>query len=277
VPFGVVLLALLFAAAKPNVVVRQPVRPVAPAPVASVRILDGTLQRGNGKSWKSADREFRIAPGEVLRTSADGAALLTFPWMQIVVADDTVVGLTPSQVLSATLERGRIQEQATAGDILKVVTAEAEVRGRGDVVVIRSDSPAQTRVSALRGWFRVQSRHGSLSLDGGQAAVVSADRGAELVELPTPPTGLSPGSDPLYVVQGRSAPLAWKGSARRYRVQVLSLDGTEIVLSREVEGTSLEVPGRGLGTYRWQASAIDDRGVEGAPSATPGLICVVEK
>jgi hypothetical protein len=57
---------------------------------------------------------------------------------------------------------------------------------------------------------------------------------------------------------------------------VLSLDGTEVVLSREVEGASLEVPGRGLGTYRWQASAIDDRGVEGAPSA-PGLICVVEK
>jgi hypothetical protein len=274
VPFGAALLALLFA--KPDVVVRRPARPLPPAPVASVRILDGTLQRGDGRSWKSADREFRIAPGESLRTSGDGAALLTFPWMQIVVADDTVVGLTPSSVLSATLDRGRIQEQSAAGDILKVVTPEAEVRGRGDVVVIRSDSPAQTRVSALRGWFRVKSRHGSLSLDGGQAAVVSADGEAVLVEQPTPPTGLSPGSDPLYVVQGRIAPLAWKGSARRYRVQVLSLDGSEIVLSREVEGTSLDVPGRGLGTYRWQASAIDDRGVEGAPSA-PGLICVVEK
>jgi hypothetical protein len=274
VPFGAVVLALLFA--KPDVVVRRPARPLPPAPVASVRILDGTLQRGDGRSWKSADREFRIAPGESLRTSGDGAALLTFPWMRIVVADDTVVGLTPSTVLSATLDRGRIQEQSTAGDILKVITPEAEVRGRGDVVVIRSDIPAQTRVSALSGWFRIKSRHGSLSLEGGQAAMVSADGGAVLVEQPPPPTGLSPGSDPLYVVQGRIAPLAWKGSARRYRVQVLSLDGTEIVLSREVEGTSMEVPGRGLGTYRWQASAIDDRGVEGAPSV-PGLICVVEK
>ena len=274
-PFGAALLALLLA--KPDVVVRRPLKPLRPAPVASVRILDGTLQRGDGQSWKSADREFRIAPGESLRTSGEGAALLMFPWMHIVVADDTVVGLTPSTVLSVSLGRGRIQEQSTAGDILKVITAEAEVRGRGDVVVIRSDSPAQTRVSALRGWFRVKSRHGSLSLDGGQAAVVSADGGPELVELPAPPTGLRPGSDPVYVVQGRSVPLAWKGSARRYRVQVLSLDGTEVVLSREVEGTSLEVPGRGLGTYRWQASAIDDRGVEGAPSATPGLICVVEK
>jgi hypothetical protein len=275
VPFGAVLLALLFAA-KPDVVVRRPLRPLPPAPVASVRILDGTLQRGDGKSWKSADREFRIAPGEGLRTSSDGAALLTFPWMHIIVADDTVVRLTPSSVLSATLERGRIQEQATAGDILKVITAEAEVRGRGDVVIIRSDSPAQTRVSALRGWFRVNSARGSLSLDGGQAAVITAEGAPEMVELPPAPTGLVPGTDPVYVPQGRSARLSWNGSAPRYRVQVLSLDGGEVVLSREVEGTSVEVPGRWLGTFRWRVSAVDTRGVEGAPSA-PGLICVVEK
>jgi hypothetical protein len=275
VPLGAALLVLLFAK-PPDVVVRKPARPLPPAPVASVRILDGTLQRGDGKSWKSADREFRIAPGESLRTSSDGAALLTFPWMHIVVADDTVVGLTPSAVLSATLERGRIQEQATAGDILKVVTAEAEVRGRGDVVVIRSVSPAQTRVSALRGWFRIKTAHGSLSLDGGQAAVIGADGPPELVELPPAPTGLSPGTDPVYVPQGHSARLSWNGSARRYRVQVLSLDGDEVLLSREVEDTSIEVPGRWLGTFRWRVSAVGDRGVEGAPS-TPGLICVVEK
>jgi hypothetical protein len=275
VPFGPVLLALLFAA-KPAVVVRRPARPLPPAPVASVRILDGTLQRGDGKSWKSAERDFRIAPGEVLRTSGDGAALLTFPWMHIVVADDTVVGLTPSSVLSATLERGRIQEQATAGDILKVVTAEAEVRGRGDVVVIRSASSAETLVSALRGWFRIKSPRGMLSLDGGQAAVITADGPPEMVELPAAPTGLNPGTDPVYVPQGQSARLAWNGSAPRYRVQVLSLDGDEVVLSREVSGSSVEVPGRGLGTFRWRVSALDARGLEGAPSA-PGLICVVEK
>ena len=273
-PLGAVLLALLFA--KPDVVVRRPPRPLPPAPVALVRILDGTLQRGDGKSWRSADREFRIAPGESLRTSGGGAALLTFPWMHIVVADDTVVGLTPSSVLSATLERGRIQEQATAGDILKVITGEAEVRGRGDVVVIRSVSPAQTLVSALRGWFRIKSAHGSLSLEGGQAALITTDGAPEMVELPPAPTGLSPGTDPVYVPQGGRARLSWNGAAPRYRVQVLSLDGDEVLLSREVEGTSIEVPGRWLGTFRWRVSAVGDHGVEGAPSA-PGLICVVEK
>jgi len=276
VPLGAVFFALLFATKPPDVVVRRPPKPIPPAPVASVRILDGTVERGRGTSWKSADREFRIAAGEILRTSRDGAALLTFPWMHIVVADDTVVGLTPSTVLSATLERGRIQEQATAGDILKVVTAEAEVRGRGDVVVIRSESPALTRVSALRGWFRVKSPGGMLSLDGGQAAVIAPGGAPELVEMPAPPTGLNPGSDPAYVLQGQGARLAWTGSAPRYRVQVVSLEGDEFVLSREVAGSSAEVPGRWLGTFRWRVSALDERGVEGAPSA-PGLICVVEK
>ena len=273
---GVVLLALLAAANKPNVVVRKPMPPPAPAPVASVRILDGTLQRGRGTSWRGADRDFRISPGESLRTSADGAALLTFPWMQILVGGDAVVGLTPSTILSVTLDRGRVQERATAGDILKVITAEGEVRGRGDVVVTRSEVSAETRVSALSGWFRVRSPRGLVSLEAGQGAIVTAAGPPEIVDLPASPTGLVPGSDPVYVEQGRSARLVWSGSAPRYRAHVLSLTGDEVVLSREVEGEALDVPGRWLGTFQWRVSSIDARGVEGPPSV-PGLFCVVEK
>lgn len=273
---GAVLLALLAAAAKPSVVVRKPVLPPAPAPVASVRILDGTLQRLRGPSWRAAERDFRISPGESLRTSADGAALLTFPWMQILVGGDAVVGLTPSAILSVTLERGRVQERATAGDILKVITAEGEVRGRGDVVVTRSDVTAETRVSVLSGWFRVRSPRGMVSLDAGQGAIVTAGGRPQIVDLPAPPTGLDPGRDPRYVEQGRPARLAWRGSAPRYRAHVLSLSGDEVVVSREVEGEALDVPGRWLGTFQWRVSSIDARGMEGPPS-TPGLFCVVEK
>jgi hypothetical protein len=270
------LLALLAAASKPNVVVRKNVAPTAPAPVASVRILDGTLERGRGGAWRGADRDFRISPGESLRTSADGAALLTFPWMQILVGGGAVVGLTPSTILSVTLERGRVQERATAGDILKVITAEGEVRGRGDVVVTRSEVSRETRVSALSGWFRVRSPQGMVFLDAGQGAIVTAAGPPAIVELPAPPTGLDPGRDPRYVEQGRAARLSWTGSAPRYRAHVLSLSGDETVLSREVQGSStLDVPGRWLGTFQWRVSSIDARGVEGPPSA-PGLFCVVE-
>jgi hypothetical protein len=265
---------LALAAAKPTVVVRKPSVPAAPAPVAAVRIVDGTLERGSGSSWRAADRDFRISPGESLRTSADGAALLTFPWMQILVGGDAVVGLTPSTVLSVTLERGRVQERATAGDILKVVTAEGEVRGRGDVVVTRS--AGETRVSALSGWFRVRSPRGMVSLEPGQGAVVTASAAPEIVDLPAPPTGLDPGTDPRYVEQGHSTRLQWRGSAPRYRAHVLNLSGDEVVVARDVEGSTLDVPGRWLGTYQWRVSSIDARGVEGPPSVA-GLFCVVEK
>jgi len=40
VPVGAVLFALLFATKPPDVVVRRPAKPVPPAPVASVRILE---------------------------------------------------------------------------------------------------------------------------------------------------------------------------------------------------------------------------------------------
>jgi hypothetical protein len=272
---GAILIALL-ASKPPAVVVRKPATSPSPAPVAAVRILDGSVQRGRAERWTAADRDFRIAPGEGLRTSADGAALLTLPWMHIFVGEDTVMGLTPSAVLSATLERGRMQQRATTGDILKVVTTEGEVRGRGDVVLSRSDTAAETRVSALAGWFRVRSPRGTVSLEAGQGAVLSARAEPVVVDLPTSPTGLTPGNDPLYVPRGTAARLTWRGSARRYRVQVLSLDGEEVVLSREVEGATTEVPGRWLGTFQWRVSAIGESGLEGLASA-PGFLCVVEK
>lgn len=273
---GAALALLLVSSPPPKVVVRRPIRAPASAPVAAVRVVDGKLQRGRGTSWKDVDGEFRISPGEGLRTSPDGVALLILPWMQILIGGDAIFGLTPSVVLSASLERGRVQERATSGDILKVITDEAEVRGRGDVVVSRSDSAARTLVSALQGWFRVKSGHGTVSLDRGQGVVIQADAEPHVIDLPAPPGGLSPGSDPVYVPQGRLARLAWTGSARRYRVHVLSLTGDEVVLSREVEGTSVEVPGRWLGTFQWRVASIDDDGLEGVPSP-PGLFCVVEK
>ena len=151
------------------------------------------------------------------------------------------------------------------------------MRGRGDVVVIRSESPAETRVSALRGWFRVKSPRG-IGLPRRRPGRGDHRRRPRPRSWSCPPArpGSIPGTDRVYVEQGRAARLSWNGSAPRYRVQVLSLDGDEVVLSREVEGTSLEVPGRWLGTFRWRVSAVDARGVEGPPSA-PGLFCVVEK
>jgi len=244
--------------------------------VGAVRVLDGHVERGRDGSWTSAREDFRIGPGEALRTGRDSLALLTLPWMQILVGGDAVLALPPKRVLSASLERGRIQERAST-EILKVSTEEAVVRGRGTVVVSRgAATPLLTRVSSLEGVFRVKAGRHTISLAAGQGAVVAKGAAPEIVPLPEPPRGLSPGTDPVYVEKGRAVRLAWTGATRRYHLELTSLDGGEVVLARDVEGLQAELPTRWLGTFRWRVSAVDDAGLEGSPSE-PGLLCVVEK
>jgi hypothetical protein len=260
----------------PPIEVKRHVPPPPAPPVAAVRVLEGSVQRGRGSAWKQATGDFRLAPGEGLRTGADGLAVLSLPWMQILVGADAVLGLTPSTVLSAALEHGRVEERADATDILKIVTTEAEVRGRGNVVVRRPDAGALTHVSSLDGTFTVRSSSGTVSVEEAQGAIVSASGETEIVSLPAAPGSLAPGLDPLYVVKGRPARLAWTGTGPRFHVQVTSLDGTDVLFARDVASSFIEVPTRWLGTFRWRVSSVDDRGVEG-PASAAGLFCVVEK
>jgi hypothetical protein len=241
-----------------------------------VHVMDGAVQHGGPAAWKAIASNFKVSPGDALRTDGDGLALLAFPWMSILIGSDTEVSLLPSVVLSASLARGRLEEHAVAGDILKVLTPEAEVRGRGHVVVTRPAAGGETAVSSVSGWFRVRGGRGNVSLDPGQGALVAAGAEPRVVDLPAAPAGLSPGSDPVYVTRGRTARLSWTGTAARYHLEVLDLKDDDVVLARDVPGTSLEVPARWLGTFRWRVSSIDDHGLEGLPSAA-GLFCVVEK
>jgi hypothetical protein len=284
VPLAAVLLAALAAAAsagsKPSgqkVEVRRHLPPPPAVPVAPVRVVEGRVEHGRGEEWKSASGEFRLAPGESLRTGADALALVMFPWMQILIAGDSVVGLNPSTVLSFALERGRIEQRSSRTDILKVVTPEAEVRGRGVVVVRRDAAAGITRVSAEEGRFVVKSaHHGSIVVPAGEGAVLSVDDDPDTSPLGAAPRGLVPGADPVYVEKGRPARLVWAGGPARYHVQVLSLAGDEVLLAREVGAPEIEVPTQAPGTFQWRVAAIDERGLEGRPSAA-GLFCVVEK
>jgi hypothetical protein len=253
-------------------------RPEPPtSSVGAVRVVEGHVEHGRGGSWKDESASFRIAPGERVRTGRDGLAVLSLPWMQILVGRDTVVSLPSGRVLSTSLERGRIEQRASS-DILKVKTAEAEVRGAGSVVVSRADTdPGLTRVSPIDGTFLVKAGRKVVAVSPGQGLLVRG-KGAtpEVVALPATPRGLVPGRDPVYVERGQSITLAWTGTARRYHVEVSSLSGDEVLLARDVAGVSVPVSLTGLGTFRWRVSAVDEDGLEGAPSA-PGFVCVVEK
>jgi len=271
-----VILAAASSSPGQKVEVRRHLPPPPSVPVAPVRVVDGSVQHGRGGDWKSASGDFRLAPGESLRTGTDALALVTLPWMQIEIGGDSTVGLTPSTVLSIALEGGRIEQRSSRTDILKVVTAEAEVRGRGAVVVRRDATAGITRVSALEGRFIVKSaHHGAVVVAAGEGVVLSADGDPDTGPLLAAPRGLVPGADPAYVEKGHPARLVWAGGPARYHVEVLSLSGDEVLLAREIDTAEVQVPTRGPGTFQWRVAAIDPRGLEGKPSAG-GLFCVVD-
>ena len=267
-------LVVATAAASPLLAARP--EPAAPS-VAAVRVVEGRVEHGHDGSWKGESTSFRIAPGDQVRTGKDGLAVLTLPWMQILVGRDTVVSLPAGRVLSTSLAKGRIEQRASS-EILKVKTPEAEIRGAGTVVVSRADeAPGLTRVSPLEGIFVVKAGRKVVAVAPGQGLLVRGKGAApEVVALPATPHDLRPGRDPLYVERGESVTLTWTGTARRYHVEVFGLSGDDVLLARDVAGVSVPISLSGLGTFRWRVSAVDEDGLEGAPSA-PGFVCVVEK
>ena len=268
--------ALVVAAAAASPLLAARPEPATPS-VAAVRVVEGRVEHGSDGSWKGESASFRMAPGEGVRTGRDGLAVLTLPWMQIVVGRDSAVSLPSGRVLSTSLEKGRIEQRASS-DILKVKTKEAEVRGAGSVVVSRADeAPGLTRVSPLEGIFLVKAGRKVVAVAPGQGLLMRGKGAApEVVALPETPRDLRPGRDPLYVEHGQPVTLTWAGTARRYHVEVSSLSGDEVLLARDVAGSSVAVSLPGLGTFRWRVSAVDEDGLEGAPS-DPGFVCVVEK
>lgn len=281
---GLAAALVLFAASAPAASRRDAKRPDVQAiggservgvPVARLLPLGRPVEIStmNGP-WKEVDKEVRFRTGDRLRTSDGGSARLEFPWVSVLVGPSTVVGLAPSIVLTAVLENGRLEQRPTGGDIIKVRTPEGQVRGRGQVVVRRAEG--QTLVTGIAGRFQVDAAKKRVELLGGQGtSIVPGAPPAPAVRVPSAPQDLVPGADPVYVTSGESVSLRWKGSAQAYHLQILGVQGNELLLSRDVTGSpvTLNLP---VGTFLWQVTARDAQGLEGLPSRD-GVICVVEK
>lgn len=241
--------------------------------IARLEVLDGTVEMQVGRGWSRVDSGAAVRAGSRLRTREGSAARVAFPWMDLILSADALLGLPATPVLSAVLEQGRL-EQRSAGSILKVQTKEAEVRGQGSVVVRRNDG--KTQVTAVDGTFRVQGARDGVALATGEAAVVrhksKVDGGTR---TPEAPRELSPGADPVYVRKGQALALRWRGGSPAYHVDVLTHEGA-LLISRDVRAPALQIRLPYEGLYRWRVAAVDAQGVEGLPS-TDGLFVVFEK
>lgn len=272
----VLLLALLLAS--PVTVSRPRKTPEGQGiPVARLSFVETVVDQSSpGEDWGRAREGARVKTGDRLRTDAGSTARIEFPWMSLVVGPSSLLSLAPSAVLSTVLDAGRVEQRAEGGgDLIKLVTAEAQVRGGGRVVVRREGGT--TLVTVLDGHFRVETAGKAITLSRGQGAVATAGKRPDAVQdLPVSPKPLSPGADPVYVKHGQAVALSWSPGGPSSHIQVLGIGSDEVLIDRDVGPPPVTIEIRWLGTFRWRVSARDERGLEGPPSSE-GYICVVEK
>jgi hypothetical protein len=216
-----------------------------------------------------------LRSGDRLRTGPKGTARIEFPWMAVTVSAGSVLSIPETLVLATLLEEGRVDQSAEAGDLLKLVTEEAQVRGEGRVVVRRDRTT--TWVSVLRGKFRVEGSGASVDLDPGEGSVLK--RGVAPTRpapLPEAPTDLDPGDDARYVAPGEALSVTWRSPFSAHHLEILPVHTNDVLIAREVEGSPATIAIPWPGTFRWRVASRDARGLEGPPSME-GLIAVVER
>jgi hypothetical protein len=223
--------------------------------------------------WRRALEGQPLLPGESLRTASDGLARVELPWMALTLSSGSRLRFPDALVLSLALDDGRAVVEGERLETLKLVTPEAEVRGRGRAIVRRERG--RTLVTCLSGQFRVAARRGAVTLAGGQGtAVDGAGAPTSPGPLPEPPAGaLWPGRDAVYVAPGEPLELRWPAGEGPFQVELLPV-GREVVLrQRDVAQPPLALAIPWPGAFRWRVSRRDARGLEGRPSAE-GLIAV---
>jgi len=247
-----------------------------PLPIARVSYVDDVVEIARpGQKFTRVQDGAALRSGDRLRTGPRAAARIEFPWMAVTVSAGTVLSIPETLVLATFLEEGRVEQSAEAGDLLKLVTQEAQIRGEGRVVVRRDRTT--TWVSVLRGQFRVAGRQRSLDVESGQGTVVKTGGDpASPTPLPEAPTGMEPGGDALYLQPGETVSLSWSSPFAVHHLEILPIHSNEVLIAREVDGSPASVAIPWPGTFRWRVASRDAKGIEGPPSME-GLLTVVPK
>ncbi len=273
----VIVLALLAAA----VAAKPPASPPSAAgiAVATLTYVDRMVEREsipNPLGWQPLKEGDAVRTGDRIRTSPESLARLQFPWMSVTAGPSTILHIPASMILSTVLDQGRAEFEAGSREIMKVRTAEAEIRGAGRIVVRRERDKTLVMAMALNGTFRVEAKGDVTVLQQGEGTLIRDGQPPSApVKLPEAPKVVYPGEDPVYVRKGEPVALLFTPGGPAY-IQILPLHGPEVLIAREVASSpaTLGIPWEG--TYRWRASVRDSQGFEGLPSGD-GLICVVAK
>ena len=270
--------AAAFALGGLGLVTRPPA--VSGVAVATLAWVDTGVERESAdgtEGWRKLKAGDRVRTGDRLRTAQDGLARVEFPWMSITFGPATILHIPAEAVLSTVLGQGRAEFEGQGREIVKVRTAEAEIRGTGRIVVRREQERTLVTAMAMDGTFRVEASGETVVLKAGEGTTIrDGEPPSSAQKLPEAPERVRPGSDPLYVSSGQPVTLDWSPAAPASHVQVMPFDSDEVLMARDVGPPpyALVIPWEG--TYRWRVSSRDGQGLEGRPSEA-GYICVVEK
>jgi hypothetical protein len=246
----------------------------SPLALARVSLVERRVElEKTGAKWQAAVEGGPLSIGEALRTGPDAVARLELPWMALTLSPGSTLRFPDAFLLSAMLDSGRALVEAPSREALKLVTAEAEVRGQGRAVVRRHGRA--TLVTCLAGRFFVEAAGSVVTLTHGRGTVVAAGLapGAPQDVPAAPAQGLWPAQDPVYVAPAETLELRWKGGAPGYQLELLPVGSDVVLLQRDVTAPPVQIEVPWEGAFRWRVSARDARGLEGLPSAD-GLIAV---
>jgi hypothetical protein len=269
---GALLLAALAAPA-------QAAAPKGPSIAASALARLGYVERrvelGKGTTLGAAAENGSLRFGETIRTAADGMARLDFAWMSITLSPSSVLSFPDELVLHARLEQGRVVVASGRREMLKLVTPEGEVRGTGRAIVRRAGET--TLVSCVDGKLLVSGANRTVTVPAGKGAIVRAGQAPQgPLDLPAAPSGLKPGSDPLYVTADDPVGLRWEPRGNAYSVELLPVGGDTILMQRDAAAPEVSFAIAWPGAFRFRVAARDPRGLEGLPSGD-GQIVVEDK
>jgi hypothetical protein len=271
---GALSVSLLAAPAATLAQAPAPAEAAGPLALARLSLVERKVElEKKGAKWQAAVEGGPLQIGEALRTGPDAVARLELPWMALTLSPGSSLRFPDAFLLQATLDNGRALIDAPRIDALKLVTGEAEVRGRGRAVVRRQQS--STLVTCLAGRFFVEAQGSVVTLTPGRGTVVVAGSAPGAAQnVPEAPTaGLWPAQDPVFVAPAEPLELRWKGSAPSYQLELLPVGSDVVLLQRDVSGSPVKIQVPWEGAFRWRVSARDARGLEGVPSAD-GLIAV---
>jgi hypothetical protein len=255
--------------------------------------LDGRVQvkKVNSVQWVTADYRMALDKGDLIQTSSDGAARITFAdgttyTVQadtLVTVEENAVGRDSETRVAMHISSGAVDLATGTWDSPK---SKAEVSSSNAVASVKQNSRAamrsdpttsETEITVSAGSAELATADGRQRVEIGRFERVTVPQGGGMVtktNVLAPPDLAQPlNLQPLIFPDPKHAPVhfEWKPTpdAVSYELRVSTTSMfSRIVEDRKMSGTSIDLAGLDPGDYFWDVLATDAEKRVSAPSDT---------